>query len=78
VSDRDLSGEADQDIEAGADDGRERHQRQQERRIAFAQDRSGEPGGGERKDRARHGEGVSQPEPWSNHDRTSCRCQRIR
>ena len=43
VADGDLAGEPDQDVEADADDGRQRHQRQHERGIAVAQDGQREP-----------------------------------
>ena len=50
VADGDLAGEADQDVEADADDGRQRHQRQHEGRVAVAGKRDVEPGGRDRED----------------------------
>ncbi len=59
VADGDLPCEADEDVEASADDCRQRYQCQQERRVTVTVDREGETGNGERKDGTRHGERVT-------------------
>jgi hypothetical protein len=55
MPERDLAGQADQDIEPDPDHGAERHQREHERRVTFGLGREEQAGGGQRDDGERHG-----------------------